>query len=83
MANQNLNGLNVAILDTDGFEWVELVEPRKALDEAGTDTKLVSPKSDRVRGGISRIGMTSFPSTSRSSKPGRKISTRCIFSAGS
>jgi protease I len=46
----NLNGLKVAILVTDGFEQVELVEPRKALDEAGAETQIVSPKSDRVRG---------------------------------
>ena len=50
MANRNLEGLNVAILVTDGFEQVELVEPRKALDEAGAKTKVVSPKKDKVRG---------------------------------
>lgn len=46
----NLNGLKVAILVTDGFEQVELVEPRKALDAAGAKTQIVSPKTDRVRG---------------------------------
>ena len=50
MANERLDGLNVAILVTDGFEEVELTEPRKALDAAGADTNVVSPKSDRVRG---------------------------------
>jgi protease I len=45
-----LSGLKVAILVTDGFEQVELLEPRKALDEAGAETRVVSPKSDRVRG---------------------------------
>src|SRR6202163_4238461 len=49
MAKDNLQGLNVAILVTDGFEQVELTEPRKALDEAGATTKIVSPKRDRVR----------------------------------
>jgi len=44
----NLNGLKVAILVTDGFEQVELVVPRKALDQAGAETKVVSPKTDRV-----------------------------------
>ena len=29
---------------------MELTEPRKALDEAGAETRVVSPKSDRVRG---------------------------------
>lgn len=46
----NLNGLKVAILVTDGFEQAELVEPRRALDAAGAETKIVSPKSDQVRG---------------------------------
>jgi protease I len=50
MANRTLDGLKVAILVTDGFEQVELVEPRRALDEAGAETRVVSPKPDRVRG---------------------------------
>jgi protease I len=50
MANQTLEGRRVAILVTDGFEYVELVQPRKALDQAGADTNVVSPKPDRVRG---------------------------------
>jgi protease I len=46
---ESLKGLKVAILVTDGFEHVELVEPRKALDQAGATTSIVSPKSGRVR----------------------------------
>ena len=38
------------ILVTDGFEEVELTEPRKALDQAGADTRVVSPKGDEVHG---------------------------------
>ena len=49
MANENLNGLKVAILVTDGFEQVEMTEPRKALNQAGAETSLVSPKDGRVR----------------------------------
>ena len=49
MAKDTLKGLNAAILVTDGFEQVELTEPRKALDEAGATTKIVSPKHQRVR----------------------------------
>ena len=45
-----LQGVRVAILITDGFEQVEMTEPRKALSQAGADTRIVSPKSDRVRG---------------------------------
>src|SRR5579864_479472 len=50
MSEPRLTGLQVAILVTDGFEQVELIEPRKALDQAGAQTQVVSPKNDRVRG---------------------------------
>jgi protease I len=46
----DLKGLRVAILVENGFEWVELIEPRKALDEAGAKTSIVSPRDQRVRG---------------------------------
>jgi protease I len=36
---ENLEGLKVAILVDDGFERVKLVEPRKALDQAGAETR--------------------------------------------
>jgi deglycase len=49
MADETLQGLKIAILVTDGFEEVELTEPRKALDQAGAETRLVSPKGDEVR----------------------------------
>ena len=49
-ADETLEGLKVAILVTDGFEEVELTEPRKALDQAGADTRVVSPQGDEVRG---------------------------------
>jgi protease I len=49
MASETLNGLNVAILVTDGFEQVEMTDPRKALDEAGAETQLVSPKDGSVK----------------------------------
>ncbi len=50
MASENLKGVKVAILVTDGFEQVELVEPRKALDGAGAQTSVVSPKNGNVKG---------------------------------
>src|SRR6266571_1576272 len=46
----NLQGKRVAILVTDGFEQSELLEPRKALDEAGATTQVVSPAGKKVRG---------------------------------
>jgi len=50
MARNTLEGVRVAILATDGFEQSELTEPRKALDAAGAVTKVVSPKSGKLRG---------------------------------
>ena len=47
---ENLRGVKVAILVENGFEQVELAEPRKALDQAGAKTSIVSPQSPRVRG---------------------------------
>jgi protease I len=45
-----LNGKRIAILVADeGIEQVELVEPRKALEEAGAETDLVSPASGEVQ----------------------------------
>jgi protease I len=49
MADETLQGLKIAILVTDGFEEVELTQPRKALDQAGADTRVVSAKDDEVR----------------------------------
>ena len=50
MADADLTGVKVAILVTDGFEQVEMTEPRQALDRAGAQTRLVSPKDGRVKG---------------------------------
>ena len=47
---ENLQGKKVAILVTDGFEQVELTEPRKALDQAGAKTEVVSPTQGQVKG---------------------------------
>jgi protease I len=48
--SKNLDGKNVAILVTDGFEQVELTEPRQALEDAGAKTQVVSPADGRVKG---------------------------------
>jgi protease I len=45
-----LDGKRVAILVADGFEQVEMTEPRKALDEAGAETVIVSPAKGQVQG---------------------------------
>jgi protease I len=49
MEHESLKGLKVAILVEDGFERVELVDPRRALDQAGAETRIVSPRGERVR----------------------------------
>jgi protease I len=46
----SLSGKKVAILVADGFEQVEMTEPRKALDEAGAQTSIVSPMKGEVQG---------------------------------
>lgn len=50
MSTNTLQGKKVAILVTDGFEQSELLEPRKALDEAGAKTQVVSPAEKKVKG---------------------------------
>ena len=49
MANE-LNGKRVAIVATDMVEQVELLEPRKALDEAGATTELISIEPGKIQG---------------------------------
>ena len=43
-----LNGKKVAILATNGFEEIELTNPRKALHEAGAETHIVAPESGTI-----------------------------------
>ena len=45
-----LNGLHIAILVTDGFEQVELTQPRDALESEGAITKIISDKRGMVQG---------------------------------
>ena len=49
MAN-TLQGKTIAILATDGFEQAELTQPKKALEEAGARTQVISPKGGRIKG---------------------------------
>ena len=46
---KQLDGMKVALLATTGFEQAELTEPRKALDEAGATTHLVSLEDGTIR----------------------------------
>jgi protease I len=46
--NQQLKGKRIAILATEGVEQSELEQPREALDQAGADTDLISPKGEEI-----------------------------------
>ena len=49
MGNE-LRNKRVAVLVENGFEQSELVEPKKALEEAGARAEIVSPQSGKVKG---------------------------------
>lgn len=48
--NRKLAGKKVAILVADGFEQRELSDPKRALEEAGALTAIVSPAQGQVQG---------------------------------
>jgi protease I len=50
MTDKMLEGMRVAILATNGVEQVELTGARKALDDAGARTTLLSTKPGKIRG---------------------------------
>lgn len=61
MQGNPLSGMRVAILVTDDFEQAELVEPKKALEQAGATTKIISPKSGQVQGMNHDVKADTFP----------------------
>ncbi|MFA7522420.1 MAG: type 1 glutamine amidotransferase domain-containing protein [Halothiobacillaceae bacterium] len=48
--SQRLDGKRVALLVADGFEQIELTEPKQALEQAGARAEIVSPAGDQVKG---------------------------------
>ena len=50
MTEQTLKGKRIAIIAADMVEQVELVEPRKALEQAGAETELISMEPGTVQG---------------------------------
>ena len=48
--SSELRGKKIAILATDGFEQVELTEPRKALSNVGATTVVIAPKNGEIKG---------------------------------
>jgi protease I len=49
MEERVLDGLQVAILATDGVEEIELTDPREALERAGARTMLLAPKAGEIQ----------------------------------
>jgi len=49
MGEKQLEGCRVAIIATDLFEEAELVEPRKALEQAGARTTVIAPHSGEIQ----------------------------------
>jgi len=50
MTEPKLNGKRIAALVDNGFEQVELTDPKKALERAGAHVDIVSPHSGKVKG---------------------------------
>ena len=47
---EKLSGKRIAILVDKGFEQVELAQPKDALEKAGAQTQIVSPREGKVKG---------------------------------
>jgi protease I len=50
MANNNLHGVRVAILATNGYEETELLKPKEALESAGAKVTVIAPESGEIYG---------------------------------
>ncbi|RPJ70736.1 MAG: type 1 glutamine amidotransferase [Acidobacteria bacterium] len=48
--DQKLSGKRIAVLATHGFEQSELIEPKRALEQAGAKVDVVSPESGAIKG---------------------------------
>lgn len=48
--SSTLSGYKVAVLALDGFEQAELVEPRRALADAGATVHVISAKPGKIQG---------------------------------
>ena len=46
---QDLSGKTIALVVAEGFEQVELTEPKRALEQAGARTHIISPAHGQVR----------------------------------
>ena len=48
--DNKLDGIKVALLSTDGFEYDELTKPKLALEKAGARVIIVSPETGSIKG---------------------------------
>ena len=48
--SQQITGKKIAILATDGYEQVELTDPKKNLEQAGAKVDVLSIKSGEIKG---------------------------------
>jgi protease I len=48
--SKSIKGKKIAILATDGYEQVELTDPRRNLEKAGAKVDVLSIKSGQIRG---------------------------------
>ena len=61
MQGNTLNGTRVAILVTNDFEQAELAEPKKALEQAGANVKIITPQAGKVQGMNHDVKADTFP----------------------
>src|SRR5436305_11150614 len=61
MQSKILGGFRVAIVLSDDFEQAEMTEPKKALEQAGATTSIISPKPGQVTGMNHDTKADSFP----------------------
>jgi protease I len=45
-----IRGMKIAIVAADGFEQSELMEPKKALEQEGAITVVISPQAGKIKG---------------------------------
>ncbi len=50
MPEKSLQGIRVAILATNGVQYDELAQPRKALEQAGAKATVIAPKAGKIQG---------------------------------
>ena len=48
--NKQISGKKIAILATDGYEQVELTDPKKSLEQAGAKVDVISIKNGQIKG---------------------------------